>query len=104
MEVTEAMEEKVQKYAQKLPRFDDGLMSLRVTLAADKGDQSAEVIAKDKHAQFVAKSDGHCVYECIDAAFKKLETQITRHNDKVKHHRVHEGTESQPAPEPEAAE
>jgi putative sigma-54 modulation protein len=90
MEVTEAMAERIYKYAEKMPRFDDGLMSLKVTLGVDRDVQSAEVLAKARHTTFVAKDESHDMYESIRNAFEKMETQIARHNDKVKNRRVPE--------------
>ena len=104
MEITDTMEEKVRRYAQKLPHFDGSLMSLQVTLAVDKGEQSVELLAKSRHTSFVAKSNSRVVYECIDSAFKKLEKQIIRHNEKTKQHRVAEPAEERQTTEPESAD
>ena len=101
MAVTDAMEAKIVKYAQKLPHFDHGLMSLKVTLDAEKGDQSAELIAKSRHSTFVAKHLSHDLYECIREAFCKLESQIVRHHDKIVNHRLTEPAEKAPMPESE---
>lgn len=96
MEITDAMQERIHKYAQKMPRFDDGLMSLRVTLGVDRDLQNAEILAKARHASFVAKDESHDIYECIRNAFDKLESQIKRYNERVKHHRVTEAAEAEP--------
>ena len=83
MEVTEAMENHVQAHIEKLPRFDDQIRRITVTLSDDSGEQCVEAIAKCHKATLVANASSHSIYASIEDAFSKLERRVARFHDRL---------------------
>ncbi len=94
------MDRHIRQHIEKLPRLDEKIQYLTVTLEVDSGDQLVEIIAKCHRADLVAEARGHDMYESIDEAFAKMERQITRYHDKLVNHR---GRQGQRGPEVGAA-
>ncbi len=88
IEVTDGMKQHIRQHVEKLPKFDDKIQYVTVTLDVDGGDQFVELIAKCHRADLVAEARGHDIYPCIDQAFAKLQRQITRHHDKLTSHKT----------------
>lgn len=76
------MQRHIRQHINKLPRLDDRIQYLTITLAMDSGDQLVEIIAKCHRADLVAEARGHDMYQSIDDAFAKMERQISRYHDK----------------------
>ena len=83
MEVTDAMESHIRERIGKLPRFDDRIQAVSVTLASDAGEEQIEVIAKCHRNVLVAEARSHDMYDSIDEAFAKLERRVARLHDKL---------------------
>jgi len=86
MEVTEPMERHIREHIEKLPRFDDKIQYLTVTLDIDSGSPVVEIIAKCHRNDLVAEASGHDMYQSIDEAFAKMRRQIIRLHDKLVDH------------------
>ena len=83
MDLTEAMEDHIRERIEKLPRFDDHIISIKVTLDDDTGEDSVEVIAKCHKDLLITTSQQHDLYPAIDEAFTKLERRISKLHDKL---------------------
>ncbi len=83
MDLTEAMDNHIRERIEKLPRFDDHIISITVTLDDDAGQEWVEIIAKCHREVLVTESGGHDLYAAIDDAFDKLERRITKLHDKL---------------------
>jgi len=90
MDVTEAMGDHIRGRVDKLPRLDDQIRSVTVTLASDSGTEQAEVVAKCHKNTLVANARSHDMYMSIDEAFEKLEKQVARLHDKLMDRRARE--------------
>jgi ribosomal subunit interface protein len=88
------MERHIQEHVQKLPRFDDKIQYLTVTLAVDSGSHLAEVMLKCHRTEMVAQGKSHDIYQSIDEAFARLERQIGRHHDKRVRNRARAGQQA----------
>ncbi len=86
MDVTEPMEIQIRQHVEKLPRFDDKIQYLTVTLDTDGGSNLVEIIAKCHRSDLVAEARGHDMYQTIDEAFAKIGRQIRRLHDKLVDH------------------
>ena len=86
MDVTEAMERQIRQHIDKLPKFDQKIQYLTVTLDDDGGNQLVEIIAKCHQSDLVAEAKGHDMYQTIDEAFAKIKRQIRRLHDKLVDH------------------
>lgn len=71
--------------------------SVRVVLELEKTRHKAEVIINIKHHVIEADVETYDMYESVDKALAKAETQVRRYLDKVQDHHPH-GVK--PAPEP----
>ncbi len=83
MDMTDAMKSHIRDRIEKLPRFDDKILSITVTLDEDNGQEKVEIIAKVHQEVLVTKSAGHDLYAAIDEAFDKCERRITKLHDKL---------------------
>jgi ribosomal subunit interface protein len=100
MEVTDAMEKHIRSHLKKLPRYDDQIQSITVTLDNGSAGEEVEVIAKCHNKVLVTNSRGHDLYAAIDEAFSRMERRISRlHKRLVEHHEVQRAAARQKAPE-----
>lgn len=83
VEVTRPMTEHIQRRAARLPRFDDRIHYLRVTLNMESDVQHVEIVARCHRSDIVAEARSHDMYQSIEAAFDKTERQIARLHDKL---------------------
>ena len=87
LEMTAAMRQYAQEKAEKLPRYYGGLRSVDVTLDMEAGLFSVEMVASGKRKRvFVAHHRADDMYACVDQCSHKLEEQLRRHKDQVRHH------------------
>lgn len=101
MEVTETMEKHIRERLDKLPRFDDHILHITVTLANESSGPHVEAIAKCHKSILVANARGHDMYGSIDDALSKLGRRVARFHDKLvsKHAReAHRASESDREP------
>ena len=98
MELTEGIRHHVTERAEHIRRIFDGIITVHVTLDAEKERRSVEVVANVSHGSpVVSRVTTQNVTEAIDLAFHKVEAQLRKHKDKLRDHRGH-GAEA-PAPE-----
>lgn len=83
IDVTDAMKNRIRKHVEKLPRFDDQIEFVEVTVGLDSGLHTTEVITKCHRSKLIAEAKGHDMYDCIEEAFEKMERQIARFHDKI---------------------
>ncbi|MGD2175102.1 MAG: ribosome-associated translation inhibitor RaiA [Candidatus Brocadiaceae bacterium] len=86
VDVTDEMEAHIWERIERLPRYDDKIQYITVTLDMDAGTQLVEIIAKCHRADLVAEARARDMYQCIDEAFSKIQRQIIRHHDKLVSH------------------
>jgi putative sigma-54 modulation protein len=102
VEVTEAMEKHIRERIDKLPRFDDHIQHITVTLANESSGPHVEAVAKCHRSILVANAAGHEMYEAIDEVISKLARRVARLHDKLvnKHAReAHKACESDKEPD-----
>lgn len=83
MDITEAMDDHIRKWVDKLPRLDEKLQSITVTLDDNGAGDEVEVIAKCHQNVLVTQSSGHDLYASIDEAFDRMERRIKKLHDKL---------------------
>ncbi len=83
VEVTDAMERHIREHVDRLPRFDNQIHHITVTLANDSSGQQVELIARCHKSTLVAKVRGHDMYRSIEEAFSKLERRVARLHGKL---------------------
>jgi putative sigma-54 modulation protein len=82
-ELTPPMEKHVRQHIEKLPRLDDHIQYLNVTLDVESDRQRCEIVTKVHRSDLVAEAVSHDMYESIDDAFSKIERQIRQLHDKI---------------------
>lgn len=90
MEMTDTMEDHIREHVEKLPRLDDQIQSVTVTLDDNAAGDEVEVIAKCHRQVLVTKSSSHDLYASIDEAFSRMERRIRKLHDKLVERRSRE--------------
>ena len=100
IEISDETRRYVTEKAQHLRRIFDGMITVRVTLEAEKQRRVAEIVANVSHGPpVVTRVTKQTLAEAIDLAFDKIEAQLRKHKDKLRnHHRVREHAATEPSP------
>jgi len=89
IDVTPAIKNYVVTKISRLERHYDHITNVKVVLAVNKLEQSAEAIVHAGHGQEIfADADSEDLYAAIDALADKLDRQLIRHKEKLSSHRV----------------
>jgi putative sigma-54 modulation protein len=100
----------VRQYAigrmEQLGKFYDRITNVDIIIDHEKDDNhSVEMVAHAGHGStLVAKHRGEGLMLVVDAAFDKLERQIRRLKDRLRHHRPHHGGPPRVTETPEGSE
>lgn len=86
MEATEALKEHATKRTEKLRKFVTYAMDIHVLLSIQKAFQCAEVTCHAEHKDLVATGKTKDMYESIDQACHKIETQLKKERERRKGH------------------
>ncbi len=86
--VREGLDEYINKKMSKLPRFNDGIMSVEVILKVEKDDnlenKLVEVNVDIKGGSVFAKKQGSTFEEATDQVFEVLKRQVVKNKEKLK--------------------
>lgn len=78
----------VENKCAKLTKYFNGVMEIEAVLeeVSHGGTEFAVEIRADavKHKDFVARVEGHDVFECVDRAVDKMTRQLTDYKEKLK--------------------
>jgi ribosomal subunit interface protein len=90
---------------EQLTKYYDRITNVDVVIDQEKDNHTVEMVAHVGHGStLVAKHRGEALMMAMDATFDKLERQIRKLKDRLRHHRPHHGA-SMPVPaEPEEVE
>lgn len=101
MQLAEETRQRVVEKAEHLRRIFDGVLTVHVTLDAEKERRVAEIVSNISHgAPVVARVTTQNLNEAIDLAFDKVEAQLRKHKDRIRDRRVREHGEAEAAAEP----
>ena len=80
IEITDAIKKYAREKTSKLPKYYNLINQVEVIVGDGRpGNVSLEIIARGEHSKmFIVTQTGKDVYQCIDAAVRKLERQLTR--------------------------
>jgi len=83
-EVPELVKEYTQKKTSKLQKYYSSLNQIEVLFdSGQAGNVNVEIIARAEHSKvFVVTQTDKDIYRCIDAAVRKLETQLRKKKTK----------------------
>lgn len=87
MELTPAIKEYAESKCSKLPRYYDGVQEISVLIGKPLKHEEFEVelrVDVEKHDDFVARTRGHDVYECIDLSIDKMTRQLAEFKEILK--------------------
>ena len=87
----------VQDYARskasKLTHFFNKIQTVDIVITKEGSNHVVEIIVKpDHHESFVVRDSGPDIQACIDIIMDKLERQITRHKEKIRNRKRHNGS------------
>lgn len=106
MEISRAIRSYAEEKAQRLERYFDRIVRLRIILESEGDDRhKAEiVISVGKGATLVSHSSESTMFAAIDIVLDKAERQLTKHKEKLKDHRVKREIDPGQADEPDETE
>ncbi len=86
MEQSEAIKELVTKKIEKLQKYVSYPLDFKVRITVDASDHKVEITSHAEHKDMVAEAKTNDVYEAIDLACAKIETQLKKEREKRKGH------------------
>jgi len=96
VEITPALEDHVRKGIEKLTKFSDGILEVQAILSVEKWAHRAEINIGADGYHLHGESTTEDLYKSIDVAISRIQTQILKHKEKIRDHRLHKG-EAPPA-------
>jgi putative sigma-54 modulation protein len=87
MKATEALKSHIEKKTEKFHKFVGYPMDVHVILSLEKPYHSAEITCHAEHRQLVAVAKSKDLYESIDMAVHKIESQLKKEREKRKGHK-----------------
>ena len=99
VDLTDDLRRRVTEKAEHIRRIFDGIVTVHITLDAEKERRMVEVVANFSHgAPVVSRVTTQNFTEAIELAFDKIEAQLRKHKDKLRDRRVREhGAAARPA-------
>lgn len=85
--LTDPITEYAESKCERLPRYYDGVQEIDVVLEQQPKHEAYVVelrVDVEKHDTFIARVEGHDVYECIDLSIDKMVRQLTDFKEKLK--------------------
>jgi putative sigma-54 modulation protein len=101
VEITDALKAYVEKKIEKLKKYSNNLVDIHVIMEVEKKGQSVEIILNDDGTSFNSKETTVDMYESIDGAINKIESQLKKYREKLRTRkiktslRVEEGVEEE---------
>lgn len=86
LEVTPALRDYVQEKLVRVRRHFDHVIEANVLLTVDKLDQKAEINLHVSGNTIYVESVEENMYAAIDTLIDKLDRQVLRHKDRIRHH------------------
>lgn len=88
LEVTDAIKNYLKKKVEKLENHHSRIESIEAILEESHEGFTSELIVKEAHSQkFVVHVTGEDLYAAIDLSTDKAERQLTKHREKLNHHK-----------------
>lgn len=88
LEVTDAIRSYLQKKVEKLENHHSRIESIEAVLEESQQGFTSELIVKESHSQkFVVHVTDDDLYAAIDLSTDKAERQLTKHREKLNHHK-----------------
>ena len=88
LEVTDAIRSYAEKKVEKLENHHSRIVSVEVILEESQNGFTSELIVKESHSQkFAVHETGTDLYAAIDLSSDKAERQLTKHREKLNHHK-----------------
>src|SRR3954468_17222726 len=98
LKLTPAIADYAQKKLEKARKYFDHLIWSQVILDVEKNRHIAEFIIHAAGHTFTAKEVSADLYAAIDLASDKMDEQLRRFKDRVRHRRTERGAKSRRAP------
>lgn len=88
IETTDALKTKIEKRVEKFRKYVTYPMEIHVMLSTEKLQHCAEITCHAEHKTLVAVAKTKDLYESIDLAAQKIETQLKKEREKHKGHKL----------------
>lgn len=88
IEATEALKNHIDKKIEKFSKFVPYPIDVKTVVGVEKQEHWVEINIHAEHKDVVAKSTSKDLYESIDSAVHKIETQLRKEREKRKGHKT----------------
>lgn len=85
-ELTENTRKRIEQKLKKLEKFDHKILNINLVMDMEGSRRKVEIIVKTKKSILKAKSENHNTLTAFNEAFKKIESQVRKLEDKLSHH------------------
>jgi len=85
-ELTENTRKRIEDKLKKLKKFDHKILNVNLVMDMEGSRRKVEIIVKMKKNILKAKSENHNTITAFNDAFKKIESQVRKLEDKLSHH------------------
>lgn len=89
-ELSDALKERIQKRLLRLAKLSNHVISCHAILEKDGSRQVAALKLQVGRTHLSSKETSYDMYEALDGATDKIETQLRRHEDRIKNHKFRE--------------
>lgn len=89
LDATDAIKDHVEGKLEKFKKYLIRPIDVHVILEVEKIRQKCEITLQAKDFSAVAHEESEDMYASIDNAVHKLERQMQKHKEKIKHHKGH---------------
>jgi len=88
LELTDSMRDHIEKRLIKLKRYFDGVLDCHVILRVERFIYRFEITLHGQGFDFFSESSAEDLYAALDGAADKMERQVMKLKDKMRHKRV----------------
>jgi putative sigma-54 modulation protein len=87
MDATDALKDHIEKKCEKFGQYVDYEIDVHVILTLEKASHCAEITLRAEHKPLVGQAKSKDLYESIDMAVTKVESQLKKEREKRKGHK-----------------
>jgi putative sigma-54 modulation protein len=89
LEATPSLKKYAKEKVSKVKQFFGSTQEISIVLSSEKHRYMADITLKAKKITINAKEETDDMYSAIDLAVDKLDRQMKKYKEKIKHHKVH---------------
>jgi len=85
-EITDNTRKRIENKLKKLEKFDSKILNINLIMDMEGSRRNVEIIVKTKRGILKSRSENHDTFTAFYEAFKKIEAQVRKLEDKLSGH------------------